>query len=298
MADNALYLRVGAGVGVPPAGETVLFADTDGSLQLLRSDGTRTPVTGHSTSRTVTDLRASDFVVRDIPIDNGYAWEVYENTDEANSVIGGVGSLFGDGGFFQTHVITPGETGFSRLAGTGVASVETPGAETQFLNPQSSPFYLRCRFALAYPTTSFDAILWAVRIKRVAGAGANIGIAYSGVKQCLEIRAESGFGSIREYSIAWTPDHNFHDVELFSDGAQVAVRLDGVWATLTDVTTTGDLNAGATGTSLPLPLEAPSYASFVDWGMDNIDDGSNGLSIYHTGPIGYGYSPRLLGGVG
>lgn len=244
-------------------------------------------------------MTASMFTVRDVNVDNTYGWEIETNTtpSTAANFLGGDQFNFGDGGCMRITAGGSGNQAFARIAGGGLGSLTSPGKFCQFLNPQALPLYLRVRFAMTSDTGSFNGVVWLVRVGSVTNgpstALSNFGIAWNGNRQMLEIRSESALGSTQEYQIPLTFDHAQHIVEVFSDGALMAVRLDGVLESVTDVSNVGLFSAGATGVTLPIPLEMPNQPSFIDWGVNNIADTNANIGACWYGALSYGYIERV-----
>jgi len=85
-STDQLLLKVGAGVGTPAAGNIVVFADADGSVKSMTSDGTKAAIGGATTDAVTL---GSNNVTIDLPITGGDG--LY--TVELDATVAGGGAL-------------------------------------------------------------------------------------------------------------------------------------------------------------------------------------------------------------
>ena len=232
-SQDQLLLKVGAPVGVPPTGNIVVFADTDGSVKALGSTGAKSSFGGSS----------------------GSAFEIRMRTLAAS-----LASFTGErkitlGAYPAGVAIASRTNNQTQMTGPGIAATATPLALSNnfLLNPKIVPWFAAYRGIVTGSFTGTNYGLFTVH----DGTNDFVRFGYAGGDSNSFWRLDVGHGGATTLQTSATAlDNNVHDHAVFYDGsAAVKYYLDSVLIATISVltnfpTTAQSLAVMATGTAL------------------------------------------------
>lgn len=227
--ENEIALRVGAAVGLPPAGIKKLFIDTDGTVKQMDSTGSKSTLGGGDTilSRAQSLLPTSGLTKVLGPGD-------FDGSQNFSDAAGTAGS--GTATMSATHQggvvkVASGATGNSLIqicpAGTNVAG---RGITALIDNARTRPWYMYVEF---YIPTAADAVTQ-VRAQMAAMSGGapaapTFGIGATGALSTTNFtyRLTDGSNVVVASGTGPVLDTNKHVCEITNDGTTAKVLFDG-----------------------------------------------------------------------